>query len=96
MSVLRRVVHEGVDGRHPVSRVMEWAGNRQLMEQLEWRVTRDGGNISCALVVEGIKLTSATERYNGKASEDDVRFRVSEKGIQILLDKYGGIEVDES
>ncbi|KAH8112986.1 hypothetical protein DFH11DRAFT_1689807 [Phellopilus nigrolimitatus] len=96
MSVLRRVVHEGVDVRHPVSRVMEWAGKRQLMEQLEWRVARDGGKVSCALVVEGIELTSATERYNGKASEDDVRFRVAEKGIKILLDKYGEIEDDES
>ncbi|KAH8114028.1 hypothetical protein DFH11DRAFT_1544287 [Phellopilus nigrolimitatus] len=66
------------------------------MDALEWRVAGDGGKISCALVVEGIELTSAMERYNGKASKDDVRFRVAEKGIKILLDKYSGIEVDES
>ncbi|KAH8103679.1 hypothetical protein DFH11DRAFT_259844 [Phellopilus nigrolimitatus] len=38
MSVLRRVVREGVDMRHPVSRVMDWAGKHQLTKQLEWCV----------------------------------------------------------
>ncbi|KAH8111802.1 hypothetical protein DFH11DRAFT_1879703 [Phellopilus nigrolimitatus] len=95
MSVLRRVVRERVDVRHPVSRVIEWAGKHQLTEQIKWRVTRDGGKISCTLVVEGVELTSATERHNGKASEDDVRCRVAEAGIKMLFDKYGGTDVDE-
>ncbi|KAI5116185.1 hypothetical protein M0805_002010 [Coniferiporia weirii] len=91
MRVLERVARGGVDVTHPITRVMEWAGGKDLLDGLQYQMKKDRNRITCTIVVGGEEVASATTRYNGKPSEDEVRFQASEKGIQVLLEKYGDI-----
>ena len=87
--VLQRMLQEDIDLSHPVSRLAEWAAKNLKAEALEYRVAQRHGNITCALIADGEEVVSVTERYNGKASEDDVRFRVADAGMQRLVAKHG-------
>ncbi|THH09756.1 hypothetical protein EW145_g1776 [Phellinidium pouzarii] len=89
LRVLERLMREDVDVTHPVTRVMEWAGKHQLVEDLRYQMKRDRNRITCVLILGEEIIASVTKRYNGKASEDDVRFQASEEGYPILLQKYG-------
>ncbi|OCB90323.1 hypothetical protein A7U60_g2499 [Sanghuangporus baumii] len=90
MKVLNRLLRSDIDLSHPVSRLSEWAAKNQKADVVEYRTVQRYGNITCTLIVDGAEITSVTERYNGKASEDDVRFRVADAGMPLLVEKYRG------
>lgn len=82
LPVLRRVIDENVDVRHPLSRVSHWAS--KYYKTVDYKFTHQDGNITCILTIDEEVITSSTERYTGKSSEESIKFRVAEEGIAIL------------
>lgn len=87
LPILRRVVSDNVDVRHPVSRVAIWASKRfheETGKAPKYTFTRLSGLITCTLTVDDEVLATETERYNGKASQEEVKFRAAEAAMKLL------------
>ncbi len=86
LPILRRVVSDNVDVRHPVSRVAMWSSKHfhEMGKAPKYTFSRRSGLITCILTVDGETLASVTERYNGKASQEEVKFRAAEAAMKIL------------
>ncbi|KAL0577504.1 Dicer-like protein 2 [Marasmius crinis-equi] len=84
MQVLERIVNEGVDTLHPVSRLSMWAAKNQ--KKAKYQYLRESGNIICNVLLDDELVEGATERdvYHGKPSQEEVRLAAAEAAIRIL------------
>ncbi|KAG7092207.1 hypothetical protein E1B28_008574 [Marasmius oreades] len=82
MQVLKRIVDEGVDTLHPVSRLSMWAAKEH--KKIKYEYVRESGHITCNVLIDDVILDGASERdiYHGKASQEEVRLAAAEAAIQ--------------
>lgn len=88
LPILRRVVSDDVDVRHPVSRVAIWASRHshdEVSKVPKYTFTRRSGLITCTLAVDDEVLATETGPYNGKASQEEMKFRAAEAAMRILV-----------
>lgn len=56
LPVLERIVNEGVDVQHPVSRLAMWAAHRQ--KKIVYRYGKAAGKMTCTVIVRPIRRTA--------------------------------------
>ncbi|TBU27162.1 P-loop containing nucleoside triphosphate hydrolase protein [Dichomitus squalens] len=81
MRVLERVVHDDVDALHPVSRLEIWAAQHKPRKEVEYKLTKEKGDVTCAVYIDEKELLQVTAPYRSKVSEDEVRFKAAEKAL---------------
>ena len=79
LPVLERIVHDDMDVLHPVSRLSMWASRNQ--KEIEYVFEHGKGNVSCAILVDGVEEVRETEKLRGNASKEEVKFAAAEKAI---------------
>lgn len=80
MPVLERVVSEDVDVLHPVSRLALWAQRNQ--KTIEYKYPREGGRISCVIMVDDKEEVRVADLWTGKKSQEEVKFAAAEQAIR--------------
>jgi dsRNA-specific ribonuclease len=97
LPILRRIIEDDVDVRHPVSRVANWAAANHVIP--EYRFEKADGFITCTLRIDdGLderEVASATERFRGKASENEVKFRAAEEGIEVFTRGFDDYDLND-
>ncbi|KAF8074170.1 hypothetical protein FPV67DRAFT_791384 [Lyophyllum atratum] len=78
--ILERIVTDDVDVLHPVSRLSLWASKHD--KELEYQYHKEKGNVSCAIVVDGVEECRSTEVYHGRASQEEVKYMAAEEAIK--------------
>ncbi|GLB38832.1 putative helicase family. Dicer subfamily protein [Lyophyllum shimeji] len=82
LPILERIVREDVDVLHPVSRLSMWASKHD--KELEYRYYKEKGNVSCAIVVDGVEECRFTEQDRGRASQEEVKYMAAEDAIKVF------------
>ncbi|TCD70873.1 Dicer-like protein 2 [Steccherinum ochraceum] len=90
-SIMERIVADDVDVLHPISRVAIWAAKQDPKKDLDVKVERDKGNITCSVLVDEELVAEVSERYRGKTTKQGVRFAAADAAIR----KLGIIEQEE-
>ncbi|KAK7040102.1 Dicer-like protein 2 [Paramarasmius palmivorus] len=80
--ILERIVREGIDVLHPVSRLSMWASKKE--KKIEYRSGRDHGKVFCAILIDGEEIVRESAGYHGLASKEEVRLAAAEKAIKEL------------
>ncbi|KAJ3539283.1 hypothetical protein NMY22_g4808 [Coprinellus aureogranulatus] len=80
LPILERIVNDGVDVFHPVSRVAMWASRHD--KTVRYAFEHSKGDISCILLVDEEEEVRETEKFRGKSSQEEVKFAVAEKAIK--------------
>jgi len=86
LTMLRRVVEDGFDVRHPVSRVAMWVSQqyRNAKQTPLYDFSREKGLVTCNLIIAGDIKATVTRRYNGRSSQEEVKFAAAEEFLKIL------------
>ncbi|KAF8891292.1 hypothetical protein BD779DRAFT_1670921 [Infundibulicybe gibba] len=80
LTILERIVRDGIDILHPVSRLSVWAS--KYGRELEYKYNKEKGNISCTIKLDGKEEIQVTEIYRGHASQEEVKYMAAEEIIQ--------------
>lgn len=81
LSHLDRIIRDGVDVLHPVSRLSVWASRQQ--KEITYEFTEGKGLKTCTISVEGREAVSASAEKRGHASQEEARFAAAEKAISV-------------
>lgn len=92
MPILERVVSEDVDILHPVSRLSLWAQKNE--KTIEYVYEREGGRVSCVIMVDGQEQVRVADLWMGKKSQEEVKFAAAEQAI--LAFKLRDVNVSDS
>ena len=95
MRVLERVVHDDVDALHPVSRLEIWAAQHKPKKEVEYKLTKEQGNVTCTVCIDEKELLQVTAPYRSKVSEDEVRFKAAEKALAQVRAETMEVDKDE-
>ncbi|KAL0955016.1 hypothetical protein HGRIS_003937 [Hohenbuehelia grisea] len=82
MDILERLVRDGVDVLHPVSRVSLWAQKGD--KEVSYRFEKDKGQVRCVVEVDGQATVEESAPDFGKASAQEVRFVAAESLIRMM------------
>ncbi|KAF8876387.1 hypothetical protein BD779DRAFT_1677791 [Infundibulicybe gibba] len=82
LQILERIVHNDTDVLHPVSRLSLWASKYD--RELEYLYERGKGNVICVVMVDGKEEARATERYRGRASQEEAKYTAAEQVIKLF------------
>ncbi|KAF9501446.1 P-loop containing nucleoside triphosphate hydrolase protein [Pleurotus eryngii] len=82
LDILERVVDDGVDVLHPVSRVSLWASN--IGKKVQYRLEKGRGEVKCTIVLDEEDTISMSTVDNGHASAEEVKFTVAENLIKTM------------
>ncbi|KAG6909556.1 hypothetical protein DXG01_016804 [Tephrocybe rancida] len=82
LPMLERIVRDDVDVLHPVSRLSMWSSKHD--KELEYRIQKEKGKVSCAIVVDEKEECRCTETYHGRASQEEVKFMAAELAIKMF------------
>ncbi|KAG6876294.1 hypothetical protein C0993_004231 [Termitomyces sp. T159_Od127] len=82
LPILDRIVRDDVDVLHPVSRLSLWASKHG--KDLDYRYEKEKGKVSCIIFVDDKEECRITETYNGRASQEEVRFMAAEHAIKLF------------
>ena len=80
MPILERVVSDDVDILHPVSRLSLWAQKND--KTVEYVYEKEGGRISCVIMVDGKEEVRVADLWMGKMSQEEVKFAAAEQAIR--------------
>ena len=78
--ILERVVSDDVDVLHPVSRLSLWA--QKNGKKIEFVYKREGGRISCVIMVDDKEEVRVADLWKGKMSQEEVKFAAAEDAIR--------------
>jgi endoribonuclease Dicer len=95
LPVLDRIIRDGVDVQHPVSRLSLWASREY--KKIEYTYEKDQGNITCAVLVHHYDSKEKKEEigepslilrvktpYKGRRAEAEARFYAAEVAVDTL------------
>lgn len=88
LNILRRMIRDDVDVRHPVSRISNWM-TKYREKKVEFESKIENGMAMCKLIVDGEVVHTVADRHTGKTSQEEMKFRVAEEGINILERRFG-------
>ena len=97
-ALMERIVREDVDVIHPISRIAIWAAKPDIQKELNIKMEKVRGEVSCTITVDGEEISKVTERYRGKASQSHVRFAAAGQAIVKLriIEEEKPEDVDEA
>ena len=78
---LERIVRDGVDVLHPVSRLGIWASRQQ--QEVEYKYSEEKGKVICTVTIGNREPVVAETEKRGHASKEEARFAVAEKAIAL-------------
>ncbi|ESK92116.1 rna helicase rnase [Moniliophthora roreri MCA 2997] len=82
MQILERIVREGIDVLHPVSRLSMWAAKKG--KRIEYHSSREHGNVCCSILIDEEEVARVSANYHGNTSKEEVRLAAAEKAIKVL------------
>ena len=88
LAVLRRIVRDEIDVRHPIPRVQQWSA-KYRERNVEFNTLVDKGMVTVRLLVDGEVYHTVCERHTGKHRQEEAKFRAAEEGIKIIVEKFG-------
>ncbi|KAI0074129.1 P-loop containing nucleoside triphosphate hydrolase protein [Panus rudis PR-1116 ss-1] len=96
-TIMERIVREEVDVLHPISRLAIWAAKYDPPKELDIKVLKVKGTVSCSIFVDEVEISNATERYRGRTSRNGVRFAAAGEAIAKLgiIEQEKPQDVDE-
>lgn len=96
-TIMERIVREEVDVLHPISRLAIWAAKYDPPKELEIKMQKIQGTVSCSVFIDEVEISIATERYRGKMSRNGVRFAAAGEAIVKLgiIEQEKPDDVDE-
>ncbi|KZT67223.1 P-loop containing nucleoside triphosphate hydrolase protein [Daedalea quercina L-15889] len=85
MEVLERIImRDEMDVLHPISRLSIWTAQQVPQQKVKLEVEKTKGNVSCTVRINGEEIAKVTEKYHGRASQEEVRFAAAEQAIKKL------------
>ncbi|KAL0955017.1 hypothetical protein HGRIS_003938 [Hohenbuehelia grisea] len=93
MDILERIVRDGVDVLHPVSRVGLWAQGAD--KKVNYRFEKNKGQVCCVVEVDGEVVVEESAADLGRASAEEVKFVAAEALIRMMNMRDVGLNYDE-
>ncbi|KAF4598637.1 Dicer-like protein 2 [Pleurotus pulmonarius] len=91
--ILERVVDDGVDVLHPVSRVSLWAS--KIGKKVEYRTEKVKGEVKCTIALDEEDTISMSAMDHGHASAEEVKFMAAENLIKTMGLRDVGLNYNE-
>ena len=79
LQVLERIVTDEVDVLHPVSRLSMWGAKHD--KKIKYVFEKTKGRMVCVILVDDEEEVRVDEEYNGRASQEEVKFAAAERAI---------------
>jgi len=91
--LLEHIVKDDVDVLHPVSRLSLWA--QQNDKSIEYVIKREGGKVSCAVIVDDKEEVTVTDEWRGKPSQEEVKYAAAEIAIKQFRLRDVGVSYEQ-
>ncbi|KAF7428696.1 Dicer-like protein 2 [Pleurotus ostreatus] len=91
--ILERVVDDGVDVLHPVSRVSLWAS--KIGKKVKYRTEKVKGEVKCTIALDEEDTISMSAMDHGHASAEEVKFMAAEHLIRTMGLRDVGLNYNE-